>query len=65
MTTVEYDRTVEKLNHLRQIGMSVRDYLDQLSLFEPELSAEQMELLVRLDDKKSRKSCEAAQPSLF
>ena len=66
MTTSEYDRTVAKLAHLRQIGMSVSDYANQLNLFEPELNDAQLGLLFELDAKQARAGrSNEAQPGLF
>jgi hypothetical protein len=66
MTTQEYDRVVEKLKHLHQVGMSVSDFKDQYALFGPELSPEQIELLEQLDNRATRsRRSEDSQPGLF
>jgi len=65
MTTIEYDRTIAKRSHLRQIGMSVADYINQLSLFDTELNPDQIELLKSLDHRGPRRTKESEQAQLF
>lgn len=64
MTTIEFDRTREKLIALRQQGMSVEHYLLHGNLFGPELNDEQIELLKELDSRDRRDRNNSEQFSL-